>query len=95
MGNMIKLGWENYYDAGNPRVLTLPKPMSIKSIVAFTKARLGISTVRLVGNVNQSYRTIYLAFGYMDSKMQVAAIPQYKPAFILSGETRERKPWNG
>jgi hypothetical protein len=33
--------------------------------------------------------TIYLAFGYMDSKRQIAAIQEYKPDLILSGETRE------
>jgi putative NIF3 family GTP cyclohydrolase 1 type 2 len=89
MGNLIKLGWEKYFDASTPRILTLPKPMSIKSIVDLTKTKLGISTVRLVGNVSQNCRTIYLAFGYMDSKMQIAAIQQYKPDLILSGETRE------
>ena len=30
-----------------------------------------------------------MAFGYMDSKMQIAAIQKYKPDLILSGETRE------
>ncbi|QHT69990.1 NGG1p interacting factor NIF3 [Rhodocytophaga rosea] len=89
MGNLIKLGWESYFDANTPRFLTLPKPMSIQSIVALTKAKLGISTVRLVGDLKQTCRTIYLAFGYMDSKMQIAAIGQYKPDLILSGETRE------
>ena len=89
MGNLIKLGWEKYYDANNPRIITLPKPMAIKSIAALTKEKLGISMVRLVGNISQNCSTIYLAFGYMDSKRQIAAIQQYKPDLILSGETRE------
>ncbi len=89
MGNLIKLGWEKYYDASNPRLLTLPKPMSLKAIAALTKEKLGISTVRAVGNLNQNCGTIYLAFGYMDSKMQIAAIQEHKPDLILSGETRE------
>jgi putative NIF3 family GTP cyclohydrolase 1 type 2 len=89
MGNLIKLGWEKHYDANSPRLLTLPTSMSIRSIVALVKTKLGISTVRLVGQVNQQCRTIYLAFGYMDSKRQIAAIQEYKPDLILSGETRE------
>jgi putative NIF3 family GTP cyclohydrolase 1 type 2 len=89
MGNLIKLGWDKFYDANNPRMVTLPSPMTIKSIVALTKDKLGISTVRLLGNINQNCRTVYLAFGYMDSKRQIAAIQQYKPDLILSGETRE------
>jgi putative NIF3 family GTP cyclohydrolase 1 type 2 len=89
MGNLIKLAWEKYYDINSPRLLTLPKPMSLKSIAALAKERLGISTVRVVGNLNQECSTIYLAFGYMDSKRQIAAIQEYKPDLILSGETRE------
>jgi hypothetical protein len=30
-----------------------------------------------------------MAFGYMDSKRQIAAIQEFKPDLILSGETRE------
>jgi putative NIF3 family GTP cyclohydrolase 1 type 2 len=89
MGNLVKLGWEKYYDLNSPRLLTLPKAMSLKSIVTLTKERLGIPSVRVIGNINQNCSTIYLAFGYMDSRRQIAAIQQYKPDLILSGETRE------
>lgn len=89
MGNLIKLGWDKYYDGANPRILTLPKPMSLKSIVTLAKERLNIPSVRVVGDLNASCSTVYMAFGYMDSKRQIAAIQQYKPDLILSGETRE------
>jgi len=89
MGNLIKLGWEKHYDVNKPRLLTLPEPMSLKSIALRAKELLGISTVRVVGNLKQNCRTIYLAFGYMDSKRQIAAIQEFKPDLILSGETRE------
>jgi putative NIF3 family GTP cyclohydrolase 1 type 2 len=89
MGNLIKLGWEKYFDAASPRILTLPKPMPLKSIVTLAKERLGIPTVRVIGNLNQDCSTIYMAFGYMDSKMQITALQKYKPDLILSGETRE------
>jgi len=89
MGNLMKLGWEKYYDMSKPRLLTLPQPLSIKSITKLAKEKLGISTVRVVGNLDQKCTTIYLAFGYMDSKRQIAAIQEFKPDLILSGETRE------
>jgi putative NIF3 family GTP cyclohydrolase 1 type 2 len=89
MGNLMKLGWDKFYDTNKPRLLTLPQPMSIKSIAKLTKEKLGISTVRVVGNLDQKCTTIYLAFGYMDSKRQIAAIQEFKPDLILSGETRE------
>ena len=89
MGNLIKLGWEKYFDSNTPRLLTLPAAMSLKSIVSLAKERLGIPSVRVIGNLKQECKTIYMAFGYMDSRMQIAAIQQYKPDLILSGETRE------
>ncbi|UBM60578.1 Nif3-like dinuclear metal center hexameric protein [Marinilongibacter aquaticus] len=89
MGNLIKLGWEKHYDPNTPRLLTLPKSMPIRAIADLAKNKLGISTVRIVGNLKQECTRIYLAFGYMDSRMQIAAIDQYKPDLILSGETRE------
>jgi putative NIF3 family GTP cyclohydrolase 1 type 2 len=89
MGNLIKLGWEKYYNASNQRILALPKPMSLKSIVALAKEKLNIPSVRVVGDLSQNCSTVYMAFGYMDSKMQIAAIQKFKPDVILSGETRE------
>lgn len=89
MGNLMKLGWEKYYDMSKPRLLTLPQPLSIKSIAKLAKEKLGISTVRVVGDLDEKCTTIYLAFGYMDSKRQIAAIQEFKPDLILSGETRE------
>jgi len=89
MGNLIKFGWEKYYNPETPRMITLPKPMTIQSIVNLAKQKLGISMVRVVGNLKQECSTIYLAFGYMDPRMQIPVIQQSKPDLILSGETRE------
>ncbi|MFD2934085.1 Nif3-like dinuclear metal center hexameric protein [Spirosoma flavum] len=89
MGNLSKLGWVELYDADNPRLITLPKPMRIQSIVSLVKEKLNIPSVRVVGHKEQLCSSIYLAFGYMDSKQQIKAIQEYKPDLILSGETRE------
>lgn len=89
MGNLIKLGWEKYFDPQNPGLLTLPEPMRISAIAELAKKRLGISTVRVVGDLNQLCKTIYLAFGYRDPRSQIPAIQQVKPDLILNGETRE------
>jgi putative NIF3 family GTP cyclohydrolase 1 type 2 len=89
MGNLIKLGWDKYYDINSPRLLMLPTDMTLKSIVSLAKEKLVIPSVRVVGNLSQTCRTVYMAFGYMDSKRQIAAIQEFKPDLILSGETRE------
>jgi putative NIF3 family GTP cyclohydrolase 1 type 2 len=88
-GNLLKLGWEKYYTATTPRMITLPQPMPLQSIVTLVKKRLEIPQVRLVGDLKMHVSTVYLAFGYMDSKAQIAAIEKMKPDLILSGETRE------
>lgn len=88
-GNLIKLGWEKYYNPDTPRMITLPKPMTIQAIANLAKQKLGISMVRVVGNLKQPCSTIYLAFGYMDPRAQIPVIQQNKPDLILSGETRE------
>ena len=89
MGNLIKLGWEKYYNPQTPRLLDLPQPMTLKSIVDLAKKKLGIATVRVVGDLKQPCKTIYMAFGYMDPRTQIPAIQSMKPDLILSGETRE------
>jgi putative NIF3 family GTP cyclohydrolase 1 type 2 len=89
MGNLIKLGWEKYYNPQTPRLLTLPQSMTIKSIAELVKKRLGISMLRVVGDLKQECKTIYLAFGYMDPRAQIPVIEQMNPDLILSGETRE------
>lgn len=89
MGNLVKLGWEKYYNPQTPRMITLPRPMTLQAIVTLTKQKLGIATVRVVGNLKQECSTIYLAFGYMDPRAQIPVIQQVKPDLILSGETRE------
>jgi putative NIF3 family GTP cyclohydrolase 1 type 2 len=89
MGNLIKLGWEKYYNPENPRMITLPQPMTIQAITRLAKEKLNISMVRLVGDLTQQCTTVYLAFGYMDPRAQIPVIQKNKPDLILSGETRE------
>lgn len=88
-GNLLKLGWQNLYDAERPRMIRLPEPMPLQSIVRLVKQKLGIASVRVVGDRQQTCSRIFLAFGYMDSKQQIGYIQEYKPDLILSGETRE------
>lgn len=88
-GNLLRLGWDKLYDSANPRIITLPQAIPLRSIVQQVKQKLDIPSVRVVGRLQQPCRSLYLAFGYMDSKRQIAAIQEYKPDVILSGETRE------
>ena len=89
MGNLVKLQWNDLYDPGNQRIVKLTVPMTVSDIITHVKQKLKIPSVRVVGNLQQPCSTIYLAFGYMDSRRQIAAIQEFKPDLILSGETRE------
>ena len=89
MGNLVKLGWDKFYEVSAPRLLTLPAAMTLRSIAKHVKTKLGIATVRTVGDLRQACRRIYLAFGFMDSRRQIAAIQEFKPDLIISGETHE------
>ncbi len=88
-GNLKKLGWEKYYNPESPRLLNLPQPQPLRDILAHIKQEFEIPQVRLVGDLDQVCKSIYLAFGAIDSRMIIAAIQEYQPDLILSGETRE------
>lgn len=88
-GNLKKLGWEKYYNPETPRLLRLPQAQPLHAILAHIKTEFGIPSLRLVGDLDQSVHSIYLAFGAIDSRMIIGAIQEYQPDLILSGETRE------
>lgn len=89
MGNLMRVGWEGYYDPNSPRLIKLPEAMSLGALIAHVKKGLRAQQVRVIGAMDQPCQSVYMAFGFMDSKMQIAAIRQYQPDLILSGETRE------
>ncbi|WP_242617376.1 Nif3-like dinuclear metal center hexameric protein [Cecembia calidifontis] len=88
-GNLKKLGWEKFYNPESPRLLILPQPQPLREILSHIKERFEIPQLRLVGDLDQSCQSIYLAFGAIDSRMIIAAMQEYQPDLILSGETRE------
>lgn len=88
-GNLKKLGWEKYYNPETPRLLRLPEAQPLHAVLAHIKAQFEIPSLKLVGDLQQSVLSIYLAFGAIDSRMIIGAIQEYQPDLILSGETRE------
>lgn len=88
-GNLKKLGWEKYYNPETPRLLRLPEAQPLHAVLAHIKALFEIPSLKLVGDLQQSVLSIYLAFGAIDSRMIIGAIQEYQPDLILSGETRE------
>lgn len=87
-GVLTALGWEAYADAQNPRLLTLPVT-SLRELISHAKQKLGIQTVRVVGDLAQPCQRILLMPGSSGGKSQIEAIQQTKPDALLCGELSE------
>ncbi len=88
-GNLVKLGWDKYYDPTNPKIITLPKSITLGDAVTLSKKALKAPQVRVIGDLKKPVKTVYMAMGSVLSATQVPDIQKYKPDLILSGESRE------
>ena len=88
-GVATSLGWNNYADPKNPRVFTLPAPLPLSRIITHAKAKLGIQTMRVVGDVSQSCRRVLLLPGAAGGRSQITALQQTRPDVLLCGEVSE------
>jgi putative NIF3 family GTP cyclohydrolase 1 type 2 len=87
-GVVSRLKWNEYYDERNPAVFEMP-PISLKDLIGQVKERLGIVTVRYIGNLSSSCKKVLLMPGASGGRNQIAAIGQHKPDVILCGEIAE------
>lgn len=88
MGVLTEIGWEKYYNAEKPHLITLP-PTSFESIVTLVKNKLGIPHVKVIGDMSQSCSRIVLAPGAAGGTRQIAAIQKEKPDVLICGEINE------
>jgi putative NIF3 family GTP cyclohydrolase 1 type 2 len=87
-GMLSALGWENYVDPQNPQVLTIPAT-SLAQLITYTKQKLGIKQVRVVGDTAQSCKRVLLLPGAAGGRNQIMAIEKAKPDVVLCGEASE------
>jgi len=88
-GNLVKLGWEKYYNPATPKMITLPKGTTVGAVVALCKKNINAPQVRVIGELNMPVKTVYFALGSVLAAEQIPAIQKEKPDLILSGEARE------
>ena len=86
-GVIKQAGWEKYYKEGE-RMLKIPS-VSLKEIITQLKQKLGISTLRFIGDINQSCENIGLMPGAAGGQAQVSFIEKYKPDVLIVGEVHE------
>lgn len=88
MGVLTRMGWEKYYNAEKPYLITLPAA-SFKSIIELVKSKLGIPHVKVIGDMSQSCRRIVLAPGAAGGTRQIEALQKEKPDVMICGELNE------
>jgi putative NIF3 family GTP cyclohydrolase 1 type 2 len=88
MGVLTALGWKEYYDAANPRIITIP-PTSLKKIITYSKDKLNINYVRMIGDPEQVCKRILLMPGASGGRSQIQALEKEKPDLLICGEVAE------
>lgn len=82
-----QLGWEKYASQ-NPSVFSIP-PATLSSIIDDVKQKLGIATVRYIGDLSENATKVLLLPGAAGGMNQIRAIASQKPDVVLCGEIAE------
>jgi putative NIF3 family GTP cyclohydrolase 1 type 2 len=88
MGVLTKLGWQNYYNPENPRMIIHPS-ITLGEIVDHAKKGLGIRQVRIVGDRKQVCKRIALLPGAAGGTAQINVLQKEKPDVLIVGEVHE------
>jgi putative NIF3 family GTP cyclohydrolase 1 type 2 len=86
-GVLKKAGWTSYYETGN-RVISIP-PTSLQNVANHLKTSLGISHVKVIGNLSQSCQRIGLIPGAAGGQAQVTLVENEHPDVLVVGEVHE------
>jgi putative NIF3 family GTP cyclohydrolase 1 type 2 len=87
-GMINELGWEAYADPENLVVYDVPA-MSLRELARFFKAKLGIGTVRVVGDLELTCRRVGLMLGAIGGRTQIAVLRQEDVDVLVCGEIDE------
>ena len=86
-GVVSRLGWQRFVGS-NPNVFNI-QPTSLKALIADVKEKLGINTVRYIGELFTSCKKVLLLPGAAGGRNQISAIRREKPDVVLCGEISE------
>ena len=88
MGVLTKLGWQNYYNAENPRMIAMPAT-TLAEVMKHAKKSLGIRQVRFIGDPKQVCKRIALMPGAAGGRSQIQLLQAEKPDVLIVGEVAE------
>ena len=87
-GVITQLGWEKYYDPKVNHLVVIPA-IILKELIGHIKEKLGISTVRYIGDLSQSCKKILISPGFGDGSSIISWINKEKPDVVIGGEFHE------
>jgi putative NIF3 family GTP cyclohydrolase 1 type 2 len=87
-GMARELGWENYMDAQNPRLFTMP-PTTLARFAQEIQSRLKIRTMRVVGDPQLPITRAIARWGYVGELPAISLLSRPDIDVLLVGETRE------
>ena len=87
-GVVARLGWEKFAVKGNDHLFEIPEA-TLEALIKESRQKLGISSVRYVGDLSQPCRKILLLPGAAGGRNQIRAIGKEKPDAVLCGEVSE------
>ncbi|HMH20451.1 MAG TPA: Nif3-like dinuclear metal center hexameric protein [Puia sp.] len=88
MGVLSALGWEKYYDAAQPQVVTIPV-LSLGDLIKHAKKQMAIDKVKVIGDLAQSCQRIVIMPGAGGGKAQIQSLQKYNPDCLICGELNE------
>lgn len=87
-GITMKLGWEDYADPENPAIFNLPTS-TLRETALLIKEKLGIKTVRVVGDLDMECKKIGILVGAWGGSNQIPFIRRTHPDALVCGEIAE------
>lgn len=88
MGVLTDLEWQNYADKKNPMIVHVPIT-PLHKLLAHLKQKLGIETLRYIGDLKQECRKIALLPGALGGRRHMAILHEHQPDVLICGEAPE------
>jgi len=87
-GVVARLQWEKYFDKKENNVV-FNQPVSLQTLIGEVKTKLGISTLRYIGDLSQKCQRILLLPGAYGGRLQISTTSTKKPDVLICGEVSE------
>jgi putative NIF3 family GTP cyclohydrolase 1 type 2 len=88
-GVVQKLGWKKFQDSSKSILFDLKTQRSLRELLAEIKSKLGIATVRMVANLNDTCQRVLILPGAPGGRAQISQLMEVKPDLVLCGEVAE------